>query len=81
MVRLGIRLKDGTHTELKLLSVEHFCEPIVSAAVDFDQYPPFNSLDIAFIGEYRNFKRGISNQLNGCGNKHYIKLWVWFVVF
>ena len=29
----------------------------------------------------RNFKRGVPNQLNGCGHKYYIKLWVWFVMF
>ena len=53
VVKLGIRLKDGTHTELKLLSVEHICEPIVSAAVDLDQYLPFNSLDFAF--DFKHF--------------------------
>ena len=35
-----------------MLSVEHICEAIVSAAVDFDQYPPFNSLDIPFDFKY-----------------------------
>ena len=33
------------------------------------------------IGGSRNFKRGVPNQLNGCGHKYYIKLWVWFVMF
>ena len=44
----GVETKDHKHIELKLLSVEHICEPITNNTLDFNRYPYLKRLDLAF---------------------------------
>ena len=47
VVKLGLELKNGAHIELKLLSVNHICEPLVYEAVDLIKYPHLRNLDFS----------------------------------
>ena len=57
---------DGLYTDTRVIELSKYMYAVV---------------DTMCIGGSRNFKRGVPNQLNGCGHKYYIKLWVWFVMF
>ena len=50
LVKLGLELKNNDHIELKLLSVNHICEPLVYEAVDLIKYPHLRNLDFYLIG-------------------------------
>ena len=45
VVRVGLVTKNNACIELKLLSVEHICEPLVNAIVDLEKYPYLKSLE------------------------------------
>lgn len=46
VVRVGIKLKNGSNLELKLLAVDHICEPIVNSVIALEKYPHLNALDL-----------------------------------
>ena len=61
VVHVGVETRDHKHIELKLLSVEHICEPIsnntlghiyeliTNSKLDFNRYPYLKRLDLAFV--------------------------------
>lgn len=48
IVKLGIETRGHGYVELKLLSIEHICEPIVNDVVSLERYPHLKGLDLAF---------------------------------
>ena len=48
IVKLGLETENDSIIELRLLSVEHICEPIISSIVDFKWYPHLRNLPFAF---------------------------------
>ena len=47
VVKLGVETKTGSNRVLKLLSVGHICEPIVSTPIDLQRYSHFKHLALA----------------------------------
>uniref|UniRef100_A0A1X7UCX5 DUF1758 domain-containing protein n=1 Tax=Amphimedon queenslandica TaxID=400682 RepID=A0A1X7UCX5_AMPQE len=47
VVKLGLELKNNAHMELKLLTVNHICEPLTYEAIDLNKYPHLNNLDFS----------------------------------
>ena len=48
IVNLGVETVNNGCVELRLLSVEHICEPIYNSSIDLDQYPYLKQLNLAF---------------------------------
>ena len=48
IVNLGVETVNSGCVELRLLSVEHICEPIYNSSIDLDQYPYLKQLNLAF---------------------------------
>ena len=44
---MGLRVRNERPVELKLLTVDHICEPIANAAIDLSNYPHLQTLNFA----------------------------------
>ena len=47
VVKVGLRVRNEKPVELKLLTVDHICEPIANAAIDLSNYPHLQTLNFA----------------------------------
>lgn len=47
VVKVGHRVRNERPVELKLLTVDHICEPIANAAIDLSNYPYLQTLNFA----------------------------------
>ena len=63
VVRVGLKLKNGSNFELKLLAVDHICEPIVNSVVALEKYPHLNALD--FTADFEHSTQIIPDILLG----------------
>ena len=60
-VRVGLGTEEDRLIELKILSLQHICEPIANAAVDLSRYPQLKNLDFTIdYGHSSQIKPDIS---------------------